>query len=460
MEDKKKSKELLKYLKAHHWLDVRSRALFVEVTTYNAQVNLFTAINLIVEFLPTGGMEKFSSLRIARLYTYGGSKFTVTCQFFVLLFMGMFFYKETKKIYREKRSYFNGFWNMVEFAMIILIVTSIIIFFSRSVLVNQAIKSIHDNPGQFVSFNKVVQWDTLFSAVSSIVVFLACIKALKLLQYNKTISILASTLQGSAKPLAGFSVIFIIFFLAFTIQAYLMFMPQIEKFSTFVTTTETVMGFLLGDFNFQEIETTKPIYGRMWFILLVLFGSFYIMNIFLAIIMDTYSNVRADIMLQNQEYQIVEFMVNKFKYVIGKGDGGKKALLDEINQKEERQKEGKHDGPSHSSRQKKVSKKVVSFTNETRKKYYKMLDDEIEKKFEQLDDSLDGFWMEVCNEEKSRVVDDHGCGIFGNQSPLPTLPGNSKPRCPAYDNPCFVLQEEQAELLMQKELAEELSRWS
>lgn len=447
VQDKQNSRKLLNHLKENNWLDSRSRALFVEATTYNAQVNLFTTMNLILEFLPTGGIETFSSLRIARLYTYGGSTegFTVACQFFVLVFMTIFMYKEGKKIYREKRKYFSGFWNMVEFTIIVLVITTIGIFLSRMILVNQAVKSIQENQGKFVSFNKIVQWDTLFSGVSSIVVFLTCIKSLKLLQFNKTIAILASTLKGSAKPLAGFSIIFFVFFFAFTLQAYLLFMSQIDKFSSFITAIETVMGFLLGDFDFHLIESTKPIVGRMWFVLLVLFGSMYIMNVFLAIVMDTYSSVHADIMLQEQEYEIVDFMVNKFKYIIGRGDDGKKAVLDEIAEKERRQKERNSRKKNHLKR--------VSFVSKTKKKYYNMLDGEIEKKFAQLDNSLDEFWMSYHNEAPP-AVEDYGCGIFSNHIPGPSNDWS----CP--DNPNFEFQGDQEVLLMQKELADELCRWS
>ena len=139
--DPRTSYAVLQNLYDNMWLDAQTRALFLEVTIYNAQVNLFAIMNFIVEFYPTNGAVQFTSIKIARLYTFGGSaeSFSIACQFFVVAFFFIFMYKEGKKIYREKKVYFKGFWNLLEFSMIILVVTSIAVFASRLLLVNKVI---------------------------------------------------------------------------------------------------------------------------------------------------------------------------------------------------------------------------------------------------------------------------------------------------------------------------------
>ena len=41
------------------WLDSQTRAVFLEVTVYNAQVNLFAIMNYVVEFYPTNGIQLY-----------------------------------------------------------------------------------------------------------------------------------------------------------------------------------------------------------------------------------------------------------------------------------------------------------------------------------------------------------------------------------------------------------------
>ena len=301
----------------------------------------------------------------------------------MLLFFAIFVYREGKKIYKEKKKYFKEFWNLVEFTMIVLVVTSLGVFMSRLMQVNAAVKKIEDNPGKFVSFNKVVQWDNMFVALTSILVLVSCIKSIRLLSYNKTISLLACTLKGSAKPLGAFFIVFLVFFFSFTIFAYIIFVPHLADYKSFITASESVLTLLLGGFDFLEIRAASPILAPLWFLAIMLFGVMYIMNVFLTIIMDTYSTVKDELTENPQEIELVDFMSRKFLYLIGKGDGGKKDLMEKIKADEEaaarveRRKQKKID--------KGKSKKKLG-----KKKYMKMVNTELDEKFAQLDNSLNG----------------------------------------------------------------------
>jgi len=52
------------------WLDIRTRAVFVEFTLYNANVNLYGSVIMLIEFLSTGapinGQVRQSSCRRSR----------------------------------------------------------------------------------------------------------------------------------------------------------------------------------------------------------------------------------------------------------------------------------------------------------------------------------------------------------------------------------------------------------
>lgn len=55
------------------WIDHRTRAVFIEFTVYNPNVNLFTSINLMAEFPPVGAAMHFTSIMTFRLYHYVGT---------------------------------------------------------------------------------------------------------------------------------------------------------------------------------------------------------------------------------------------------------------------------------------------------------------------------------------------------------------------------------------------------
>ena len=386
------SYKLINELAKHKWFDSHTRAVFLEATVYNAQVNLFAICNFVVEILPTNGIEHYYSIKIARLYTYSGSEesFKIACQFFVLFFLILFVYREGKKIYKERRKYFKGFWNWVEMLMIILVLTTVSIYFSRMILVNSAVSKIHSNPGKFVSFNKVAKWDDMMQSVMSFLVMVSCIKSIRLLSFNKTISLLASTLRGSAKPLSTFSIVFLIFYFAYVIFGFIIFVNYLEDFKSFITSMESTIGLLLGSFEFDDIREAHPIIGPFYFITLMLFGVLYILNVFLTIVIDVYSEVKRDLSMQSNEYEIVDFMIGRFKRFVGIQPSAQNKA--ELETKSMEGLKGGKDGCNP------IAKKLHH-----RDKHWKKFlesEDEISKKFDQIDKSLSGFCKDDFAEDK------------------------------------------------------------
>ena len=56
-------KSNLTQLHRANWIDRQTRAVIVQLTLYNPNVQLFTSVNLLAEFLPTGGIETQSTFQ-------------------------------------------------------------------------------------------------------------------------------------------------------------------------------------------------------------------------------------------------------------------------------------------------------------------------------------------------------------------------------------------------------------
>jgi len=70
----------------------------------------------------------------------------------------------------------------------------------------------------------------------------------------------------------------------------------------------TLFRIILGDFNFQALQQANRILGPAFFILYVFFVFFILLNMFLAIINDTYSEVKADISTQKSEFEMSDYL--------------------------------------------------------------------------------------------------------------------------------------------------------
>ncbi|XP_048582698.1 polycystic kidney disease and receptor for egg jelly-related protein [Nematostella vectensis] len=384
---------VIKTLENNTWIDSQTRAVFTEVSTYNPVSNLFCAMTFVVEFLPTNGVYLYMDLKVSRLFATGGGfeTFLVVCEFLVVVFFLIFIYQELKQLYRMRKAYFKDFWNNIEFTMVILVLASVCMFLMRLKLVESALTKLEKQGNTFVSFSRVSSWSEAFMIVVALLVFTTWLKGIKLLRFNPRILMLTRTLKGAAGPLATFSVVFLVFFMSYALFAFAVFGKDIQSFYNFVTTAESVMGLLLGSFDYGEIEEAQPILGPIFFFTFMVFGNFIIMNMFLTIIMDVFAEVKEQLSEQNDsEFEVVEFMVRRFRKFTGMQPN--KVNMEDAEDKKEMEERLKED--------------MTVFKVKKKKNRHRKLQpmDLVAQRFSRLDDSLKGFCCDEWAEE--RMLDD------------------------------------------------------
>lgn len=306
-------------LHSHNWVDMQTRAVFVEFTVYNANTNLFGIAFLFLEFLPTGGAFPYAHFAVSRLYSYVGpfSHFILACQVLLILFMLYFMYREGKAIYKQRKAYFNGFFNWMEIVMIVCEFAMVVLFLGRLWEVDKNLEELRYNPKDFVSFQYAGAADESLTFIMGILVFLVTLRFLKLFRFNKRMSLLGSTIGECAKPLGSFFISFMLVFFAYAILAYLVFGLDNDKFRNFLTTIETQTSIILGDFDYEELESTNRILGPVYFFTFMYFSVFYLLNMFMAIINDCFADVKSSNDKQKNEYEMVEFILTRFKENLG-----------------------------------------------------------------------------------------------------------------------------------------------
>ena len=158
------TEEFLTSLKENSWIDSRTRAIFVEIAIYSAQVNLFGVATFLTEWIPTNGVIYFNNVKVARLYSFGNNFHLVklVCEIFLACFVVVFMYTEIKKMYKLRKDYFRDPWNWLEMAQIVLILTCTGALFQRTNFAQRAIKQMRSNPEKFVSFIPTITWDEVF----------------------------------------------------------------------------------------------------------------------------------------------------------------------------------------------------------------------------------------------------------------------------------------------------------
>nr|XP_040148098.1 polycystin-2 [Ictidomys tridecemlineatus] len=221
-------------LRKNVWLDRGTRATFIDFSVYNANINLFCVVRLLVEFPATGGVVpswQFQPVKLIR-YVTTFDFFLAACEIIFCFFILYYVVEEILEIRIHKLQYFRSFWNCLDVVIIVLSVMAIGISLYRTSNVEGLLHFLEDQ-NTFPNFEHLAYWQIQFNNIAAVTVFFVWIKLFKFINFNRTMSQLSTTMSRCAKDLFGFAIMFFIIFLAYAQLAYLVFGAQVDDFSSF-----------------------------------------------------------------------------------------------------------------------------------------------------------------------------------------------------------------------------------
>ncbi|RZC40117.1 PKD channel and/or Ion trans domain containing protein [Asbolus verrucosus] len=324
---KAESAAIMKDLKENLWITRGTRVIFIDFSVYNANLNIFcickyapdvgvlyfsfhSICRLIFEFPPTGGIVPNHQLQALKLLKFFDEWDYVTFSFecAVYAIAGFFLIEEIRELMYFKLRFFLNFWTYVDLTIILMatanLLTSLIVFPSAE----PTIEKIIQEPNEYGNLEFLASATIFYKNFAASLLFFSYIRLFKYLNFNKTMGQLNNTLKNCALDILGFSIMFFIIFFAFAELGYLLFGSQVEDFSTFGIAMFTLLRTILGDFDYQDIERANRVLAPIYFLSYIFFVFFVLLNMFLAIINDTYADVKTEIAIAPDEMSMTEFL--------------------------------------------------------------------------------------------------------------------------------------------------------
>ena len=107
------------------------------------------------------------------------------------------------------------------------------------------------------------------------------------------------------------------FILIFILYPSICFCSQVQDYSSFSDSIFTLLRTILGDFDFYALEKANRLMGPIFFLAYVFFVFFVLLNMFLAIINDTYSEVKAEMELTKLQFEITDLFARGYNNILG-----------------------------------------------------------------------------------------------------------------------------------------------
>ncbi|KAJ7986101.1 hypothetical protein DPEC_G00347310 [Dallia pectoralis] len=308
----------IQYLFDNTWLDMSTQAVFVEFTVYNANVNLFCIVTLMLENAAVGAFQFRSDLQSVRLYqsTGGLHGFVMASEVIYFLFIFYYMYVQGKSMKLQKWDYFKSKWNLLELAIILLSWSALGVFIKRAVLGNRDIEYYQNHKDQFASFHETAIADAALGYLIAFLVLLATVKLWHLLRLNPKLHMITATLQRAWTDISGFLVVMIVMFLAYSIASNLMYGWKLYSYRTILDSALTMVSLQLGIFNYKEVLDYNPVLGAFLIGSCIIFMTFVVLNLFISVILVAFSQEQKH-HKPSEEEETVDLMLKKLYSLFG-----------------------------------------------------------------------------------------------------------------------------------------------
>ncbi|XP_045910422.1 polycystic kidney disease protein 1-like 2 [Micropterus dolomieu] len=316
--DLQNASNTLEYLFRNKWLDTYTRAIFIEFTVYNANVNLFCIVTLLLETTAVGAFQFHSELHSVRLYTSTGDlySFVVAAEVIYLLFILYYMFLQGKLMKQQRWAYFRSKWNLLELTVILLSWSAVAVFIKRTLLGNRDITYYQNHKDKFASFYETATADSTLEYLIAFLVLLATIKLWHLLRLNPKMNLVAAALQRAWNETSSIIVVIAIMLVAYSIACNLIYGWRMSSYRTVADALMTIILLQIGIFNYDEVLDSTPLLGGLLFGSCIVFMTFVVLNLLISIVLMAFTQEQIYHKASDEE-EIVDLMLKKICGLFG-----------------------------------------------------------------------------------------------------------------------------------------------
>mmetsp|Transcript_13404 Transcript_13404/g.31474 ORF Transcript_13404/g.31474 Transcript_13404/m.31474 type:complete len:1091 (-) Transcript_13404:315-3587(-) len=137
------------------------------------------------------------------------------------------------------------------------------------------------------NLHSLLRWILVFYSMSLMLKFFKAFRA------NPRLNIVIDTITESWVDICHFGLVFAVIFIVFAIMGQLAFGARIAQFSTLRDSLMMCWRILMGEFDVDEMQKVSSFLASLWFVLFTGLVLLILLNMLLAIIMDTYTGVKS-----------------------------------------------------------------------------------------------------------------------------------------------------------------------
>ncbi|CAO2609909.1 Polycystic kidney disease protein 1-like 3, partial [Lemmus lemmus] len=306
---------VLRHLEQRRWLDHSTKVLFVELTVFNANVNLLCAVTLILESSSVGTF--FTSLRLDSLTSLQSSErgfAWIISQVSYYLLVCYYTFIQGCRLKRQRWKFLTRKRNLLDTSIIL-------ISFSILGLNIQSLSLLHKNMLQyrrdrdrFISFYEALKVNSAVTHLMGFLVLLATVQLWDILRHNAQFQVISKTLNKAWDEVVGFILLIVILLSSYAMTFNLLFGWNISDYQSFFSSTVTIVGLLMGISSHKEVIALYPVLGSFLVLTSIILMGLVIINLFVSAILIVFGKERKAL---EKEATLTDILLQKLSSLLG-----------------------------------------------------------------------------------------------------------------------------------------------
>ncbi|XP_016849672.2 polycystin family receptor for egg jelly-like isoform X1 [Anolis carolinensis] len=302
----------LETLERNKWLDDKTWALIIELTTFNPDTDLYCCISVIFEFSYIGPIVSKVSVKSCHLPILTDQS---TSEIFFLLatvyMLITYISDECWMIYKDRLKYIKSATNLINLGMKTFCIIYIICLVYKFHLAVELVHFYLLNPYQFIPFHAASQFDEAVRIVMAFLLFLLVLKMFRYFRFLYGVRLAQKSLHEALPKMINLSFAGGIFFFGFMSLGYLAFGQHEVTFRTLLDSFTTVLSYCALAFRDTEFSSDKLLgglfLGCFQFVMICVF-----VNLSEAIIISAHVDMKEAVYeLPSNEAEVINYLVQK-----------------------------------------------------------------------------------------------------------------------------------------------------
>uniref|UniRef100_A0A673TZ99 Polycystin family receptor for egg jelly n=2 Tax=Suricata suricatta TaxID=37032 RepID=A0A673TZ99_SURSU len=282
----------LQELQSSDWLDERTWAVILELSTFNPDVCLFCSVSVIFEASQLGVVNTSISTHSFSLANFDRRTSTELYLYVaVLIFFFAYAVDEGYVILQEGTSYVTSVYNLLNLALKCSFAVLIALFLRKHFLATSIVQFHLWNPAEFVPFHAVSRLDHVMRVILGFLLFLSVLKTLRYSRFFYNVRLAQRAIQAALPGICHVALVVALYLFVYVAFGYLVFGQHEWNYSNLIHATQTIFAYCVSAFQNTEFSDDRVL--GVLFLSSFLLGMICILiNLFQAVILSSYEEMK------------------------------------------------------------------------------------------------------------------------------------------------------------------------